>query len=177
MVSVPVRVTIVSMKHHNQKGQNGLIQLTLLHHSSRLKEVGTDTQTWLEPGGRSSCRAHGGVLLTDLPPWLGQPAFFFFFETGFLCIALAVLNSLCRSGWLQTQKSTCLCLPSAGIKGEYHYAWPACFLIESRTTSTGMTPITMHWALPHQPQILKIALQPDLMGTFSQLQFSSFRCL
>jgi hypothetical protein len=37
--------------------------------------------------------------------------FLIFFETGFLCIALAVLE-LCR-----TQKSACLCLPSAEIKG------------------------------------------------------------
>jgi hypothetical protein len=26
---------------------------------------------------------------------------FWFFETGFLCVALAVLNSLCRPGWPQ----------------------------------------------------------------------------
>jgi hypothetical protein len=26
-------------------------------------------------------------------------------------------NSLCRPGWPRTQKSACLCLPSAGIKG------------------------------------------------------------
>jgi hypothetical protein len=31
-------------------------------------------------------------------------------------------NSLCRPGWPPTQKSTCLCLPSAGIKGMYHQA-------------------------------------------------------
>ena len=48
---------------------------------------------------------------------------FFFFKTGFLCVALAVLNSLCRPGWPQTQKSTCLCLPSAGVKGVRHHAW------------------------------------------------------
>jgi hypothetical protein len=30
-------------------------------------------------------------------------------------------NSLCRPGWLQTQKSICLCLPSAGIKGMCHH--------------------------------------------------------
>jgi hypothetical protein len=35
--------------------------------------------------------------------------FFFFFETGFLCIALAVLEL--------TQKSFCLCLLRTGIKG------------------------------------------------------------
>ena len=48
--------------------------------------------------------------------------FFWFFEAGFLCIALAVMNSLCRPGWPRTQKSTCLCLPSAGIKGVRHHA-------------------------------------------------------
>jgi hypothetical protein len=31
-------------------------------------------------------------------------------------------NSLYRPGWLRTQKSTCLCLPSAGIKGVCHHA-------------------------------------------------------
>jgi hypothetical protein len=30
-------------------------------------------------------------------------------------------NSLCKPGWPQTQKSTCLCLPSAGIKGVRHH--------------------------------------------------------
>jgi hypothetical protein len=30
-------------------------------------------------------------------------------------------NSLCRSGWPRTQKSACLCLPSAGIKGVCHH--------------------------------------------------------
>jgi hypothetical protein len=53
--------------------------------------------------------------------------FFFFFliwfyKTGFRCVALAVLE-LCRPGWPQTQKSTYLCLPSAGIKGMRHHAW------------------------------------------------------
>jgi hypothetical protein len=37
-----------------------------------------------------------------LPPW--------FLETGFLCVALAVLDILCRPGWPRIQKSTCLCL-------------------------------------------------------------------
>ena len=35
------------------------------------------------------------------------------FETGFL--------SLCRPGWPRTQKSACLCLPSAGIKDICHH--------------------------------------------------------
>jgi hypothetical protein len=38
--------------------------------------------------------------------------FLWFFETGFLCIALAVLE-LCRPGWPRTQKTACLCLLSA----------------------------------------------------------------
>jgi hypothetical protein len=31
-------------------------------------------------------------------------------------------NSLCRPGWPRTQKSACLCLLSAGIKGVRHHA-------------------------------------------------------
>jgi hypothetical protein len=30
-------------------------------------------------------------------------------------------NSLCRPGWPRTQRFTCLCLPSAGIKGMCHH--------------------------------------------------------
>ena len=44
------------------------------------------------------------------------------FERGFLCIVLAVLElNLCRPGWPRTQKSACLCLPSAEIKGGCHH--------------------------------------------------------
>ena len=35
-------------------------------------------------------------------------------------------NSLCRPGWPRIQKSACLCLPSAGIKGVHHHC-PANF--------------------------------------------------
>ena len=42
-----------------------------------------------------------------------------FTKTGFLCIALAVLEL--STGWCRTQKSSCLCLPSAGIKGVGHH--------------------------------------------------------
>ena len=31
-------------------------------------------------------------------------------------------NLLCRPGWPRTQKSACLCLPCAGIKGMSHHA-------------------------------------------------------
>jgi hypothetical protein len=54
---------------------------------------------------------HTGVLFVCL----------FVFEIGFFCVALAVWNLLCRTGWPQTQKSACLCLPSTGIKGVHHY--------------------------------------------------------
>jgi hypothetical protein len=48
-------------------------------------------------------------------------ALFWFFETGFLCIVLAVQNSLGLPGWPRTHKSACLCLPSAGIKVLCHH--------------------------------------------------------
>ena len=38
-------------------------------------------------------------------------------------------NSLCRPGWPRTQKSACLCLPSAGITGEHHHAGPWLWVI------------------------------------------------
>ena len=44
------------------------------------------------------------------------------FQDRVLCVALAVLELSLRPGWPQTQKSTCLCLSSAGIKGERHHA-------------------------------------------------------
>ena len=47
--------------------------------------------------------------------------FSWFFETGFLCVVLAVLELTCRPGWPQTQKFACFCLPSAGIKGVRHH--------------------------------------------------------
>ena len=37
-----------------------------------------------------------------------------------LCSPRLTWNSLCRPGWPWTQKSACLCLPSAGIKGVCH---------------------------------------------------------
>ncbi|EDL34148.1 mCG1042069 [Mus musculus] len=54
---------------------------------------------------------------------------FLFFETGSHYVALAVLEltiSLCRLGWPRTQKSTCLCLPNAGIKFMHNYTWIQC---------------------------------------------------
>jgi hypothetical protein len=51
---------------------------------------------------------------------------FIFLRQGFSVYPWLSWNSLCRPGWPQTQKSACLCLPSAGIKGVRHHAWPFC---------------------------------------------------
>jgi hypothetical protein len=59
-------------------------------------------------------------FLKIIEVWFGL-VWFWFFETGLLCVVLAVLNSLCRPGWPRTQKSTCLYLPSTGIKGLHHH--------------------------------------------------------
>jgi hypothetical protein len=45
----------------------------------------------------------------------------FFSRQGFSVQPWLSWNSLCRPGWPRTQKSTCLCLPSAGIKGVHHH--------------------------------------------------------
>ena len=45
---------------------------------------------------------------------------FLFCETGFLCVAVGVVE-LCIPGWPQTQKSSCLCLLTSGIKGVRHH--------------------------------------------------------
>jgi hypothetical protein len=64
--------------------------------------------------------------------------YFWFFKTGFLCIALPVLDSLCRPVWPRNQKSTCLCIPSAESKGMHHHC-PAqiwllmCFILNFNT--------------------------------------------
>jgi hypothetical protein len=44
-----------------------------------------------------------------------------FLRQGFSVKPKLSWNSLCRPGWPRTQKSACLCLPSAGIKGVCHY--------------------------------------------------------
>ena len=45
-----------------------------------------------------------------------------FSRQGFSVYPWLSWNSLCRSGWPRTQKSACLCLPSAGIKGVHPHA-------------------------------------------------------
>ena len=55
-----------------------------------------------------------------------------------------------------------------------------CFLRESRTTSPGMAPPTMHWALPHKSLIEKLSYSPILWRHFlnwgSLLSYNSSLC-
>jgi hypothetical protein len=74
---VLVWVTIAVMGRHDQK-QLGEEKLCLAYTSTALftsKENQTGTQVRQEPGGRSWCRVHGGVLPSCLLSWLAQPAF------------------------------------------------------------------------------------------------------
>jgi hypothetical protein len=48
-------------------GRKGFIWLTLPNPNPS-EDVRVRTQVGQEPGGRSCCRSHGGVLLTDLFP-------------------------------------------------------------------------------------------------------------
>jgi hypothetical protein len=57
-------------------------------------------------------------------PWRSHAQLFFFFgflRQGFFVSPWLSWNSFCRPGWPRTQKSTCLCLLSAGIKGVSHH--------------------------------------------------------
>jgi hypothetical protein len=62
------RVSIAATKHSDQSNlkRKGFIRLTLPQHCSSSKEVRTGTHPGQDPGGRSWCRGHGGVLLTGL---------------------------------------------------------------------------------------------------------------
>jgi hypothetical protein len=53
-----------------------------------------------------------------------------FLETGLLCVALAVLklDLICRLGWPQTQRSTCLYFPSTRTMGMYHHHFKFIFV-------------------------------------------------
>ena len=60
---------------------------------------------------------------------------FWFFKTGSLCVALAVLDALQARLVLNSQRSTCLCLPNVGIKGVHQHS-PAGFLKVGKGTLT-----------------------------------------
>jgi hypothetical protein len=83
------------------------------NHSTKEEEAGRALQIW----------ASLGYIVR---PWafclFGWLVFgFVFFQTGFLCIALAIQELTLQTGWPRTQKSACLCLSSAGIKGVSHH--------------------------------------------------------
>jgi hypothetical protein len=52
-----------------------------------------------------------------------------FSRQGFSVYLWLSWNSLCRTGWHRTQKTACLCLPSAGIKGVGHHCPATHFLL------------------------------------------------
>jgi hypothetical protein len=62
---------------------------------------------------------NGSILVLFV--WLVFVFCFVFSRQGFSVYLWLFWNSLCRPGWPRTQKSTCLCLPSAGIKGVRHH--------------------------------------------------------
>jgi hypothetical protein len=80
---------------------------------------------------------------------LFQALFFFlggggvgFLRQGFSVYPWLSWNSLCRPGWPRTQKSACLCLPSAGIKGMRHHA---------RLQALFLMMVLKHFNLPSSP--------------------------
>lgn len=83
---------------------------------------------------------------------------FVLFETGFLCVALAALDSLCWPGWASnSQRSDCLCLLSAaGSKEVCWHAQPVGHFSDSVSSKMSM------------PSYL-----PCLWGASSQIQWKS----
>ena len=64
-----------------------------------------------------------GIILIGLPLCVTWPFFLVAFNSLSFFPWLS-WNSLCRLGWPRTQKSACLCLPSAEIKGMCHHTQP-----------------------------------------------------
>jgi hypothetical protein len=79
---------------------------------------------------------------------------FFFWGEGVEFETLSLCSPGCpgthsRPGWPQTQKSACLCLPSAGIKGVCHHCLALCVVFETRFSrlpdrSVSHNPMTGH---------------------------------
>jgi hypothetical protein len=57
---------------------------------------------------------------------------FVFSRQGFSVWPWLSWNSLCRPDWPRTQKSACLCLPSAGTKGVRHHCLAVIVIINNR---------------------------------------------
>lgn len=72
-----------------------------------------------KPKGQIACLYKHRCKIARAEFWIQgslETVSFFVFEIGFFCIGLAVLDLLCRLGWLPTQGSSCLCLQSAELK-------------------------------------------------------------
>jgi hypothetical protein len=92
-------------------------------------EVGADAQAmegaaqWLAPHGLLSLLSISFPFPFPFPSLLFSSLLFssLLFSSLLFSSLLFLWNSLCRPGWPQTQRSGCLCLPSAGIKGMRHH--------------------------------------------------------
>ena len=71
---------------------------------------------------------------------------FIFLRKGLSLNTWLYCNTHCSPGWPQTQKSACLCLPGAGIKGVCHHC-PA--LSTSFIFSSSMLRLRAHTVLPN----------------------------
>jgi hypothetical protein len=77
--------------------------------------------------------------------------FLFFWDRVSLYSPWLFWNSLCRPGWPWTQKSVCLCLPSAGIKGvRHHYSAWRCFTLYYLLLALVLNTCSIHSATQNQ---------------------------
>jgi hypothetical protein len=75
----------------------------------------------IQQAGSDSCCRHPFFLSISLSLSFFFFLFFCFSRQGFSVYPWLSWNSLCRPSWPQTQRSSCLCLPSARIKGLSHH--------------------------------------------------------
>ncbi|GAB1285544.1 Laminin subunit gamma-2 [Apodemus speciosus] len=83
--------------------------------SIRMRMVG---RRFREMGRLQNSSGHSAIGTCLVPPEAQTPSILW--HLGFSVQPWLSWNSLCRPGWPRTQKSACLCLPSAGIKGVRH---------------------------------------------------------
>lgn len=74
-----------------------------------------------------ACWFHSEKGEATLSSTYSECCFFSFFETGLLYAALAVLELALYTGWPQSWRPRCLCLPGAGTEDVYHYAQPTLY--------------------------------------------------
>ncbi|GAB1297566.1 Arginase-2, mitochondrial [Apodemus speciosus] len=86
-------------------------------------------------------------------------------NTGFLCVALAVLNSLCRPGWPRTQKSICLCLPSAGTKGVRHHHLAQLSFLSGLLSALDLVEVNPHLATSEEEAKATASLAVDVIAS------------